>query len=601
MKLSPISLAVLPLLTVFTANAAVYQIVELDLTNQVQTTSGVATTAQGGVVANGNVFFDFEIDLTAIDFESAAIKAILTEQQIADALNGVVDNKVQAILINYLNANAGVQFQPVGRQRVLLNTANGQIEHIVFRDSSGTKNNNEFAYDVNEQGLVVGIASAPATKGTFIATIVPGEGETEPEIPVIPQPVTVWVPAPGFLLGYAADSNRSVLLPPAFTGLGGGMSVAQAINNTNLIAGYTSTGASSNVTDIITSLCNGNLQPQQFCFNTQMSSRSLNLNVLLGQVQSFQTVNITSQGYQERGALWQLNNDGTATLSATLGFLGEKGTGVEAASSEEFSAPFYYSRASDINDSNIAVGHSLYSDVDRKLSVFDAFGTETRLIYAAPHATIFNGDDVTGFIDTNEWLASIATNINEQNLVTGYALKNINGAVRSRLFTYDINSSSLEFPNGFFNSSSTEPKAINNSGQVVGRAEVLVAGTISRRFHAFLYDANTKQFTDLNQLVGCDAPMLVEANDINDDGVILATALINRPLLGARGEEQLAEDGTVIKQVQATTVKLRPIPNGQPEDCNAPDTTYERSSGSLSFFWLMLIGALPFIRRRKAK
>ncbi len=601
MKLSPISLAVLPLLTVFTANAAVYQIVELDLTNQVQITSGVGSTLQGDVVANGNVFYDFEIDLSEIDFDSAAIKAILTEEQIANAKNGVLDATVTGILVNYLAVNAGLQFQPVGRLRVLLKTQNGATERIVFRDTANTKGNNEFAYDVNNLGKIIGVASPPSSKETFIPTIVPVEGQPEPEVPVIPQPVTVWVPEPGYMLGYVADGNQSLLLPPAFTGLGGGMSAAQAINNNNKIVGFTSTGVSDALSQTVTTTCNGNLAPAQFCLNGEMARRSLNLNVLLSQVQSFQTVNINNPGYAERAAVWQLNNDGSVTLSSTLGFLGEKGTGEVAPASEDYAAPFYYSRANDINDSDIAVGHSLYSDVERKFSIFDGFGNETRLIYAAPHATVFNAGNVTGFIDSKEWLASVATNINNQNTVVGYALKNIEGAVRSRMFTYDLNANSVKFPTGFFNTSSTEPKAINNRGQVVGRAEILVGGTISRRFHAFLYDTTTEQFQDLNELVGCDAPMLVEANHINEDGEILATALINRPLLGATGEEQRAEDGTVIQQVQATAVKLRLIPNGQPENCNASETTFERKSGTFSLFWLALLGTLPLLRRRKVK
>ncbi|GHG74501.1 hypothetical protein GCM10010919_28010 [Alishewanella longhuensis] len=599
MKLSPISLAVLPLLTVFTANAAVYQIVELDTTNKVQSTSGVAATPQGDVVSNGNVLLDFQVDLTEIDFDSEIIKALLTEEQLADAKNGNVDSTVTGILVNFLVSNAGLFSQPVGNLRVIRQAQNGVTEQVVFRDITNTKGNNEFAYGVNNLGQIAGTASAPSFKETFTAIIVPGEDEEEPEVPVIPQPATVWVPEPGYLLGYVADGSQRTVLPPAFTALGGGMSAAQAINNNGMVAGFTSSGVSASLTETVETACNGNLQPVQFCLNAQMAARGININSLLNQIRNFQTVEIASQGYQERAAIWQLNDNGTAILNSTLGFLGEKGTGEQAPTSEDYPAPFYYSRANAINDNNIAVGHSLYTDISRKIRVFDNFGFEQQRIYAAPHATIFNGEEVTGFIDTNEWLASIATDINNQNLVVGYALKNINSLVRNRLFVYDMNSNSVKFPNGFFNSSSTEPRDLNNNGQVVGRAEVIIGGTTTRRFHAFMYDATADSFRDLNDLVGCDAPTLVEATAINDDGEILATALINRPLLGPTGEEQLATDGTVIKQQQATAVKLRPIANGQVENCNGEDATYERKSGSFSMFWLMLLGALPLLRRRK--
>lgn len=599
MKLSPISLAVLPLLTVFTANAAVYQIVELDTTNIVRSTSGVAATNQGDIVSNGAGFLDFEVDLAEIDFDSEVIKALLTEEQLADAKNGIIDSKVKGILISYLVSNAGLRSQPIGSLRVVKQTQNGTIEHVIFRDVNNTKGNNEYAYGVNNLGQIAGTASAPSFKEIFTETIVPGE--TEPEVPVIPQPSTVWVPEPGYLLGYVADGAQSIMLPPAFTGLGGGMSAAQDINNNGIVAGFTSTGVSAALTETVEKTCNGNLQPVQYCLNSQMSTRSINLQGnggLLTQVRNVETAEIASPGYEERAALWQLKPDGTASVVRTFGFLGEKGSGEIAAASEDYNAPFYYSRASAINDNDIAVGHSLYTDSDRTFRFF-SLGVEIKRIYAAPHATIFNGEEVQGFIDTNEWLASIAVDINNQNLVVGYALKNINSAVRNRLFVYDLNNQQLKFPNGFFNSSNTEPKAVNNSGQVVGKAEVIIGGTTTRRSHAFLYDSTTDSFQDLNKLVGCDAPMLVEATSINDDGEILATALINRPLLGPNGEEQLAEDGSVIKQTQSTAVKLRPIANGQPENCDGTEATYERKSGSFSMFWLMLLGALPLLRRRK--
>lgn len=600
MKLSPISLAVLPLLTVFTANAAVYQIVELDTTNKVSSTSGVAATAQGDVISNGSTFLDFQLDLAEINFDSTAIIALLTEEQLTDAKNGNIDATVTGILINYLASNAGMNSQPVGSLRVLRQRQNGVTEQVVFRDTGDTKGNNEFAYGVNNLGQIVGIATAPSVKETFTETIVPDEDDEEPEVPVIPQPSTVWVPEPGYMLGYVADGVTSVVLPPAFTELGGGMSAAQAINNNGQIAGFTSTGVSEALTKTVETACNGNSQPVQFCLNAQMSARGLNLNTMLNQVRSFETVSSVTQGYSERAALWQLTDDGSALVSRTWGFLGEKSTGNVAAESEDYTAPFYYSRASALNDSGIAVGHSLYSDTDRKISVYDNFGIETKLIYAVPHATIFNADEVTGFINSDEWLASVATDINNNNLITGYALKNINSIVRNRMFTYDMSTSTLKFPNGFFGSSSVEPRDLNNSGQVVGRAEVIVGGTTTRRFHAFVYDNAADTFQDLNDLVGCDAPTLVEATAINDNGEILATALINRPRLGPTGEQQLAEDGTVIMQEQATTVKLRPIANGQPENCNGEDAQYERQSGAVSAFWLMLLGALPLLRRRKA-
>lgn len=598
MKLSPISLAVLPLLTVFTANAAVYQIVELDTPNKVRSTSGVAATVQGNIISNGSTFLDVQLDISEIDFDSTTIQALLTEEQLTDAKNGNINTTVAGILINYFISNPAVTNQPIGTTRVMHQSQNGATEQLVLRDTSGTKTNSEFAYAVNDLGQTAGIATAPSLKDTFTQTIDPSEDDED--IPVIPQPYTVWVPEPGYMLGYVTNGVTSVVLPPAFDELGGGMSAAQGINNKAQVTGFTSAGVSDDLQESIEELCNGKLQPEQYCLNTAMSSRALSISNLLSQVVSYQTVYSVSEGYYERAALWQVTDDGSAILNKTWGFLGEKGTGNVAPESEDYTAPIYYSRANAINNDGIAVGHSLYSDTNRKISVYDSYGYEYKRIYAAPHATIYDNDELYGFIDPEEWLSSIAVNINDQNIIAGYALKSINSSVRSRLFVYDMNTGTLKFPNGFFNSSSTDPRDLNNSGQLVGRAEVIIEGTVTRRYHGFIYDVASESFQDLNNLVGCNAPYtLVDATAINDDGVILATALITRPLLGPTGEEQIGADGVVIQQEQATMVKLQPIANGQIDNCNSEEGQYERKSGAVSAFWLMLLGALPLLRRRR--
>ena len=88
---------------------------------------------------------------------------------------------------------------------------------------------------------------------------------------------------------------------------------------------------------------------------------------------------------------------------------------------------------------------------------------------------------------------------------------------------------------------------------------------------------------------------------INDNGEIMATALVRRPLLDATGQQQTAEDGSVVLQEQATAVKLRPIANGQPANCDGEDTRYERKSGSFQPVWLLLLAMFPLFRRRFAK
>ena len=114
MKLSPISLAVLPLLTMFSAQAAVYQIVELDTNTKVRSTTGAAVSLQGSIATNGSGFLDITLDLDAIDFESDIFSSLLTSEQLEAAKNGTIDATVKNILIAYLANNPNVRNQPLG-------------------------------------------------------------------------------------------------------------------------------------------------------------------------------------------------------------------------------------------------------------------------------------------------------------------------------------------------------------------------------------------------------------------------------------------------------------------------------------------------------
>ncbi|OYW90697.1 MAG: hypothetical protein B7Z18_10905, partial [Alishewanella sp. 32-51-5] len=167
MKLSPISLAVLPLLTMFSAQAAVYQIVELDTNNKVRSTSGAAATQQGAVVSNGSTFLDIALDLDTLDFEDEAIKSLLTEEQLENAKNGNIDATVTNILVSYLANNPSVRNQPIGISRIFIQPQNGVIAPLVVRDTTASRTNTEFAYTSNNTGQLAVVATAPAVKVRF--------------------------------------------------------------------------------------------------------------------------------------------------------------------------------------------------------------------------------------------------------------------------------------------------------------------------------------------------------------------------------------------------------------------------------------------------
>ncbi|MDX1391201.1 MAG: DUF3466 family protein, partial [Rheinheimera sp.] len=217
------------------------------------------------------------------------------------------------------------------------------------------------------------------------------------------------------------------------------------------------------------------------------------------------------------------------------------------------------------------------------------------------HATLFEGSEATPMVDVDEWLRSSAVAINNNNIAVGNAFKVINSGTRSKLFYFDYNTNRSETVTGFFNSSNTNATAINNNNQVVGRGEVIIGGTTTRRNHGFIYDINSDSFRDLNSLLSCNsAYTIVDAQDINNDGVILATALVKKTRKDSLGNDILDTSGNPEQAEVAITVKLEPVANGEVENCNTEQSNYEREGGTVGFGSLIFASVVLWWRRRRA-
>tara|TARA_R110002126_G_scaffold38993_35_gene116116 strand:+ start:1185 stop:3023 length:1839 start_codon:yes stop_codon:yes gene_type:complete len=612
MKLSRISLALVPLLTAFSATSAVYQVAELEPNNISKATFAAALNNQGDAVVTGQGlsvsrdfvgnnttainFINFPLDVETINFESAAITANLTAEQIADAEQGIFEAPVLNFLTVLLATNVQLTNQRVGSAVSILQPDNAPASLLPLRDVAQLRSNAEFIYDLNEQGIAVGIASAPFSKQAFTPAVDPDDEDAE-----APETLTVWQPEAGFQYGVAVTDTGPVNLLPPYTDVGGGFSRAFSINNDNLIAGSGSVSLDEEVATLLETGCTDDSQPAVFCFNQEHSNRVTTFAGLQAQVRTNQTITSYPDGYQERAMLWQLQPDGSASVTQTFGFLGEKGNGGIYQPDNEHPEVFYYSTATAVNDLGIAVGHSMYSDSDRTIRFRDQFsGQEIRRIYLAPHATMYQNGEASALVDPQEWLASNAVDINNGNIVTGYAMKSINGFRRDKFFYYDIATDNLVFPADFFAGSTSIPAAINDNGQIVGRGEVIIGGTTTRRQHGFVYDIVTDTFSDLNTLLGCNSPYtVVDATAINNNGVILATVLQSQPRLDAKGETLLDDNGNPLLAEQAKAVKLLPIANGEAESCDSEQQTYERKAGGLGGVALILLAGIRLIRRKR--
>lgn len=565
MKFSPLFVAMLPAVVAFTGQAATYQVVELGPIDGYKSSFVAAINNNNQIVGNLSNQFNYPIDLTSVDFTNAVITSNLTAAEIEDVKKGNINAKALAVLINYLQASTAAYTTQrfAGTYPVRLDTK----QLVRVRDTATVQTNNEYLLGINDLSQMVGYATAPFTRQSFT----PAATTTTPN-PVAQQ---LWVPAPMHFAGVIFTDKGKYTLPAAYTEYGGGYSVGRALNNNGKVIGYGSSSMAADTQAAVAKACDGTTEPQALCYYR----------------------NAITNSYDTLGMVWQLDANGKPGAPQLLGYLGDKNTG-KPHTRTDYPAVTYTSTPNDINDAGLIVGASMFSNSDEiRFYLIGLSGRDE--VYHAFHATIFDGTAVKSFIDTKEWNSSFATAVNNKNIITGYAVKNINSADRNRFFVYDYNTQKLTFPADLFASASTVPEAINDNNIIVGTTEAATAGTSTRRNVGFIYDLSANTFRDINTLLSCkSAYTIVTATDINEKNVIVATAIKEVDRRDSKGDVVKDSSGKVLKEEIAIAVQLNPIANGTIDNCSdASATTYERQGGSFGF--LGLLALLPLFWRRR--
>jgi hypothetical protein len=546
MRLSPVVLALLPGLAASSAYAAVYQVQELPEVSTVRSQYGAAINDNGDVVGSASFIYNFPIDISAIDFENASIVASLTAEEISQAKLGNINGKIQGVLLNYLASNSSdYRFQRYS-DVLAFNLSTGT--QIKVREQAAVPTNREYIYDINNSGNAIGVATTTFTQQSFT----PAATEATPS----PVTVNLWTPASAHIKSFVVNGNSVTALPIPYEEKGGGFAMAQKISDTNYIAGSGSVSMLDTTAETVEKACDGKTIPVAICYYSYGVAGS----------------------YIERALVWKMNEAGQISAPVQYGFLGPAIEGAPASN--------YASRAVSVNDAGIAVGSSSYTDESRN--------------FGSTHATVYAESEVSAIVDPLEWNYSAANDINNNNVIVGSANKVINGSERNKLFVFDYNTKTIDFPKDFFESSNSIPYAINDNNMVVGVAEVLPVDSTTRRQVAFLYDIENSTFTDLNTLLPCDSRFnLVEARDINNNNEIIANAVLSVEQRDAKGEVVKDSAGNPLMENVTRPVKLIPIANGTIDTCNVTeDETYERKGGSSGLISLLLI-PLMLLRRRK--
>ncbi|EDP99674.1 DUF3466 family protein [Shewanella benthica] len=421
----------------------------------------------------------------------------------------------------------------------------------------------------------------------------------------------------------------------------GGYSVAAKVNASGLVVGYVGTELSKNAKDRIDGCIESDTYPLDVCVQKLQFPYNQYGNSYIN--------------YQVRGYVWQLTADGTAVETQT-----QLPLGLTPSSSSTYTA-----QGLGINNEGTVVGRS---HVYRR-------GNKDKLAYDAAYWT---KNEASGEYDEDSynWVPmidnryqSIAYDINDNGILVGSYKQYLQGYVRDKFFYFDTNGTEDEdivTPYDFSSSTgisdlSSKPKDINNQGQVVGYIETTHDKEKPRPKAGFLFDINTGEFNNLNQLLTCESKgfekvdatcdakckwqrkqvsvqdgtgktltynedlVVVEANSINDTidnkpAYIVGTVSVRKPqykfdsagnlVIGDNGLPIFAVNGNgdpltsylprmVVLQVNGEEASDDWLKANNCVDNNEEPDDYERK-GAASFAWLF---ALPLVwfRRRYSK
>ena len=261
---------------------------------------------------------------------------------------------------------------------------------------------------------------------------------------------------------------------------------------------------------------------------------------------------------------------------------------------------------------------------------------ETKIISGAEVKSGSSNDDA-------KYSNSVATDINDNLFAVGYAKRNgyvpEKGSAGNKIFVVENAASpKAEFLTGgiFFEGSSGEAKAVNNYNEFVGQIDAETTREVDgseRRHRGFIYPYKAIG-TDTSRVALFDSKAwwlddltndgdasgennkfrIIDATDINDAGVISATAIkcmIDTNGDG-RGDKEQAFDSTshnsycggassnAVEEVVA--VKLVPIAGATKADIqtrSAESDKVDRQGGSLGWLTLTVLGLLGFPRKFK--
>ena len=567
-------------LTTTTANAATYEVIDKGAAELFKYTYAQQENNNGEMAISGTSAYNFPVQYQYLDEEDYdnIVRLADTQHENVHELDNIEDENALrngdptandlAWVIRYLEGISSSLYQKVGDVVAMTNSGGDtQDFHVYDQKFDGTdqytRSTTDFINGITNQGWVYGNGSSPYLPLDFTES----DGDE----------VTHWVrdfSTRGF---FSPDNGNTIieLLPPEHEH--GGESAILDISENGIAVGYASTSVDQAAIDYINNDDGGCADPDVI--------DDLPVEVCIQ--------NIRVGMYNSEAFKWVVNETGEVS-SESLGYL---------VTPHEEDEREYVSYAQAVNIHGVAVGYA-HGWWDEKVTSPDK--NESRSLYAV----VFKDGTAVDFTeDHSEQFDSRAYDINDSGIAVGHITNYVNGNLRTKFYYVDTNQENMEmvFPADFFNGSASTARSINETGFIVGEGEVETHNDSSvnpRRTNGFLYDMSTDTFTNLNDFLPCESDYtIIEARHINDNNEISATALIKVPRRDAKGELMFDDQGNQLVEDVVRAVKLSPI-DGEVEDCSAVEEKVERQGAGLglgAIFSLLTFGLARRIRSRSKK
>lgn len=578
---SILALGITSALGLSAVNAATYQVIDKGDVSSLKYTYSQQENNNGEAAISGTDIYNFPVQFQYLDeddYDFIILLADNSHEGVHDLENIEDETALRAgnptandlsWVIRFLKSRVGDSlYQEVGDIYAMTNF-NGDTELFnVFDEKftgtdTYTRSTKEYISGITNEGWVYGNASAPYLPVDFTKSD--------------DEEVTYWLrefTTRGF---FSSDGGANIIeiIPPSEIDLPeeqrfGGESAIYDISENHFAVGYASTSIDQNALDFLTDETGGCADPDVL--------DDLPFKACVQQV--------VDQIYNTEAIKWTIDEQGIIS-SETLGQLVTPNVDDERE---------YVNYAQAINNQGVAVGfaHGWVDENETNPST-----NEARSLYAV----VYKNGLVTDFTeDHGKYFDSRAYDISDAGIAVGHVSTFVNGNLRTKFYHVDTNPETMEMvlPTDFFTGSSSTARSINESGKIVGEGEIEThndSNGTSRRTHGFIYDTISKTFTDLNDFLTCETDYtIIEARAINDENEISATALIRVPRRDSKGVLMLDDKGEQLFEDVVRAVTLEPIA-GEIEDCSKVEEKVERKGAGLGFSSIFLL-ALVGLRRR---